>query len=100
MPREAQGGSERPREAQGGRACIEQACPALGWLAGWGGRPKPKSGQQLTDWEAAFLKGPNSPIHAQRPPKGPLVAPGQKVASFIGKTVNEPGASHRDDNIK
>ena len=47
------------------------------------GRPKPKSGQfyqQLTYWEAAFLKGPKS---RKKGSKKLLVAPSQKVASFI-----------------
>ena len=66
MPREAQRGPERPRE-------ISE-------------RPRPKSGQfyqQLTYWEAAFLKGPNSRKKAS---KRPLVAPSQKVASFISNS--------------
>ena len=49
MPREAQRGPERPRE-------ISE-------------RARPKSAQfsqQLTYWEAAFLKGPNSPEKASK----------------------------------
>ena len=35
MPREAQGGSERPKEARGGRACIHRTSLSCAWLAGW-----------------------------------------------------------------
>ena len=50
------------------------------------GRPKPKSGkfyQQLTYWEAACLKVPKS---RQKASQRPLVAPSQKVASFISNS--------------
>ena len=60
---------ERPREAQ--RASE---------------RPRPKGGQfyqLLTYWEAAFLKGPKSRKKAS---KRLLVAPSQKVASFISNS--------------
>ena len=73
-PRDAQRGPERSREAQ--RASE---------------RPKPKSGQfyqQVTYWEAGFLKGPNS---RKKAPKRPLVAPSQKVTSSISNShVGKP----------
>ena len=48
--------------------------------------PSQKSGQsyqQLTYWEAAFVEGTNSRKKAS---KRPLVAPSQKVSSFISKS--------------
>ena len=61
-PREAQRGPERPREAQRGRAWIEQACHALGWLAGGlAGWLRPREAQ----------RGPERPREAQRGPEKP-----------------------------
>ena len=50
------------------------------------GRPKPKSAQfyqQLTYWEAAFLKGPKS---RKKSSQRLLVAPSQKITSFISNS--------------
>ena len=74
--------------------CAWLAGWLAGGLAGWlaegiqkaPGRRNPKSGQfyqQLTNWEAAFLKGPNSRKKAS---KMPLVASSQKVASFVSNS--------------
>ena len=75
-------------------SCAWLAGWLAGGLAGWlaegiqkaPGRPKPKSAQfyqQLTYWEAAFLKDPKS---RKKGSKRFLVAPSKKVASFISNS--------------